>query len=138
MRQKHKYGTNLICRIDVSGFLAIQIVLLVLFMVRANDKPDLPMVRADDPKVSHSQPMPHANREDSIIVSVSRNGDVWPGSIQTSTGRLPTEIQAAVSHGSERRVYIHADPQARYSDVRAVLSAVRSAGIENVAFFARE
>lgn len=45
------------------------------------------------------------------------------------------KIPTAISHGSERKVYIHADAHARYRDVRAVLCAVRSAGVENVAFF---
>jgi|SRR5215469_2632952 len=135
MRPKRKPGANLICRIDVTGFLAIQIVLLVMFMVR--NGPDLPNWGTDDPKVFHSQPMPHANRENAIIVSVERDGNVRLGdTVIRSLHQLPIQIQDAVSHGSERKVYIHADAHAGYSDVRAVLSAVHSAGIENVAFFA--
>ena len=106
-----------------------------MFMVR--NVPDLPTNGTDDPKVFHSQPMPHANRENAIIVSVEWNGNVRLGeTVIRSLDQLPIQIQDAVSHGSERKVYIHADAHVRYRDVRVVLSAVRSAGIENVAFFA--
>jgi len=103
--------------------------------VRVSDVPDLPKNGTDDPKVFHFERMPRANREDAIVLSVLRDGDVWLGYHRSSVADLPNQIRAAISHGSERKVYIHADAHARYRDVRAVLCAVRSAGVENVAFF---
>lgn len=135
MRRIHKKHTELTCRIDVSAFLSIQLVLLFVLMVAVNDQKDLPRNSTDQPKVVHAIPMPGANREDAMIVAVQRDGRVWLRNQTISAAELPIHLREAVSHGAERKVYIHADAHARYRSVLNVLSAVRAAGIENVGFF---
>jgi biopolymer transport protein ExbD/biopolymer transport protein TolR len=138
MRRNQKKPTELICRIDVSAFLSIQLVLLFVLMVAVNDRTDLPRNSTDQPKVVHAVPMPGAMRENAMIVAVQRDGRVWLGSQTISSAELPTHLREAVSHGAERKVYIHADARARYGSVLDVLSAVRAAGIENIGFFVDE
>jgi biopolymer transport protein TolR len=138
MRRNHRKPTELICRMDVTAFLSIQLVLLFILMVGVSDRPDLPTNGTDQPKVAHFVPMPGANREDAMLVAVQRDGRVWFGNQPVSAAELPSQIREAVSHGAERKVYIHADAHARYGSVLEVLSAVRSAGIENVGFFVDE
>jgi biopolymer transport protein TolR len=121
----------------MTAFLSIQLVLLFTLMV-AGDRRDLPRNGTDDPQAVHCAPMPHANREDAIVISVQRDGRMWLGYQELTSGELSSEIRKAVTHGSERRVYIHADARARYGSVLRVLSAVRSAGIEDIAFFVYE
>lgn len=73
-----------------------------------------------------------------MIGAVQPDGRVWLGNHTVSRAELPTQIREAVSHGAERKVYNHADARARYGSVLEVLSAVRSAGIENVGFLVGE
>jgi len=122
----------------MTAFLSIQLVLLFMFMVAASDRPDLPSNGTDLPKVTHSVGMPGANRDDAMVVAVQRDGRVWLGYHELSLDQLPTSIREAVSHGSERKMYIRADRRAKYGTVAEVLDGVRSAGVENIAFLVDE
>jgi biopolymer transport protein ExbD len=123
-----------ICYIDMTAFLSIQLVLLFMFMIVANDRPDLPSNTTDNPKVLHPIPMRGANREDAIILAVQRNGDVWLGYQRVTSADLPAQIHEALSRGAERKVYINADRYAKYGQVLEVLDAVRAGGVERVGF----
>jgi biopolymer transport protein ExbD len=47
---------------------------------------------------------------------------------------LTLRIRDGLRRGAERKVYINADRTAKYGQIRQVLRAISSAGIENVAF----
>jgi biopolymer transport protein TolR len=138
MRRKPKRPTELICRIDMTALLSIQVALLFTFMAAINGGGDLPMNDVDLATVVHSVPMRGALREDAMIVAVQRDGRVWLGNLTVSPGELPAHIREAVNHGAERRVYIRADMRAKYGEVLEVLGGVRSAGIANVGFLVGE
>ena len=134
MRLQDHRREVLICRIDMTAFLSIQLVLLFSLMATAYG-PDLPMNGTDLAKAAHPVAMPTANREDVITVAIQRNGNVWIGNQPCSSPeQLQAGIKEAVAHGSERKVYIRADMRSRYGVLREVLAAVRSAGVENIGF----
>jgi biopolymer transport protein ExbD len=78
--------------------------------------------------------MPGANREDALIVSILRDGTLYFGKHKTRPGDLPAQIREGVARGAEKKIYIRADERLRYVSVREVLAAVRSAGVEKIAF----
>lgn len=134
MRLQDRKPEALICRIDLTAFLSIQLVLLSAFMATLYG-PDLPMNGTDLAKVTHPVLMPAADREDAILVAVQRDGKIWLGSEgRLSPEQLRAAIQRAIAQGSERKAYIRVDMRARYGAVREALTAVRSAGIEKVGF----
>lgn len=93
----------------------------------------------DLPKVLHPVSMPAANREDAMIVNVTRDGKVYFDTEQVRVADLSRKIADRLNdHGVERRVYINADMRARWGSVKSVLDAVRTAGIVRVAFLAYE
>jgi len=91
-------------------------------------------VSADLPKVWHPIPMRGANREDALIVSILRDGTIYFGTDKTRPGDLPAQIREGVRRGAEKKIYFRADARVRYQTVLAVLDAVRSAGVEKIAF----
>jgi biopolymer transport protein TolR len=94
-------------------------------------------VSVDLPKVLHPVSMPGADREDAIIVSVTRDGRVYLGAEQVNAADLPLKIADRLKdHSVERKVYIKADMRARWGGVKQVLDAVHTAGILRVAFLA--
>jgi biopolymer transport protein ExbD/biopolymer transport protein TolR len=136
MRSFRIRPTNLICRIDMTAFLSIQLVLLFTFIALVNVRPTRAWISADLPKVTHPIPMRAANREDAMVIAITLDGQVWLGNDRLALDQLPTRINEAVGHGAERKVYILADGRARYGGVLQVLAVIRSAGIENVGFLA--
>jgi len=86
-------------------------------------------------KVSHPVPMPSALREDTMQVSITRDGKVYFGSDQILADALLGKIQQRLQDRDvERKVYVNADMRARWGSIKPVLDDVRSAGILRVAF----
>jgi len=89
--------------------------------------------------VLHSVSMPSANREDAMIVTVTRDGKVYFGTEIVRIDDLQQKITDRLKDGSvERKVYVRADMRARWGLVDAVLGSVRSAGVLRVAFLVQE
>ena len=78
--------------------------------------------------------MPGANREDALTVVILRDGSIYFSKHRSRHGDLPAQIREQIGRGAEKRVYIRADARVRYQTVLAVLDAVRSAGVEKIAF----
>jgi biopolymer transport protein TolR len=123
-----------ICRIDVTGFLSVQLALLFAFIGVIAGRPDLPRNAVDLSKANHAVEMRGADREDALIVAIQRDGDVWLGNERLSLDQLPIKVRKAISNGSEKKIYIRADARAKYSDVLKVLRTMRATGVEDVAF----
>jgi len=96
---------------------------------------DLPRsISVDLAKVSNPTDMRGADREDALVVAITRDGNVWLAGDRIQLENLPAAIRERVSRGAERKVYIKADMRARYGGVAQILASVRTAGIEHVAF----
>ncbi len=76
--------------------------------------------------------MPSALREDAMLISVSRDGNVFFGTHQVRYNDLPESIRESVRHGSERKIYLKVDARAKYGDAALVIDQIRQAGIQNV------
>ncbi len=132
MRQKTSRSSRFISNIDVSAVAAVLFVLLFSFMM-LTATPHYG-VSADLPKVWHPIALRGANREDALIVSILRDGTMYFGNEKTRPGDLSLQIREGVEHGAERKVYIRADARLRYRTVLELLDAIRSAGVEKIAF----
>jgi biopolymer transport protein ExbD len=88
----------------------------------------------DLPKLRGTVSLPHAMREDAMIVTIMRNGDVFFSNERLSPERLGDALRKRVESGSEKRVYIRADARALYRAVKQVIDAVQEAGLVNVSF----
>ncbi len=134
MPQRNSRSSRLISNIDVSALAAVMFVLVFAFIF-LTATPHYG-VSADLPKVWHPIPLRGAHREDALIISILRDGRIYFGTDQTNPGDLPAQIREGVRRGAEKKVYIRADARVRYQTVTAVLDAIRSAGVEKIAFLA--
>jgi biopolymer transport protein TolR len=140
MGPKLRSSPKLISSIDVSGFVGIMLFLLWLFMfpgmMHIAYLPGGAVV--DLSKVAGPKPVPHARREDAIMVSVNRSGNIFFGYDRISREILPERISKAVKSGSEPVVYIRADARTKYKNVKDVMNEVAVSGLQNVMFLVDE
>jgi len=136
--QPKRRPNQLISGIDVTAFAGIMIALLFLFMTPSVDIEARREVYVDLPLVWHPVSMPHANREDAMIIAITRDGKIFFGLEQVIPDDLPVVIRERINQGSEKKVYIKADERAKYGWVAEVLDNVRSAGIEKIGFLVYE
>ena len=127
--------SKLICRIDMSCFVGIMMFFVFMFFPQPHGHGGMSV---DVPKTSHPVALPHALREDAIMVAISHDGTVFCGSAKTPPDRLHACIRDQVIKGSEPKIYIRADARARYGAVVEVLNAVRESEIEDIAFLAEK
>ena len=128
-RRKSKYLSLL----DASGVAAVFFFLLGLYLVTTPPFHTHSGL-VDLAPVAHAKPQKGALREDAIIVTVARDGSVFCCGTKVLPQDLPELIRDAYKNGAERKVYVKADARAKYSDVKAVLDPIRSAGIQDVVF----
>jgi biopolymer transport protein TolR len=108
----------------------IMLVLLIIFMVVT------PMLQkgmsVEMAKVTNPVDMPNADRDDAIIVGISRDGAIFLGNQKTSIDQIGSLVRDRISNRVDKTVFIKSDGRAKYGDVVKLVDEVRSAGVDNV------
>lgn len=134
MKQQDSRRARLLCRIDVTGFASILFALLAMFMA-PRLMTDLPVIQPVDlPKARHSIEMPGVDREDALVVAVSRDGRIYFDTTQIGADDLPPRIREKLKLGAPPEVYLRIDARARYRAVAKALDGIRHAGVEKIGF----
>ncbi len=129
--RKRPRRSQLLNGVDFWPFLSVELVLLMIFMV-SGPSPHANRSPVDLARAQHAAPLPGALREDAMLISVTRDGNIFFGTHQIQCGDLPTAVRDSVRHGSERKVYLKVDARAKYGDAVAVIDQIRLAGIRDV------
>lgn len=108
----------------------IMLVLLIIFMVVT------PMLQKGIPvdmaRVPNPTDLPDADKDDAIIVAVTRSGDIFLGNDRTPADQLTGKVKDLVANRIDKTIYIRADGRAKYGDVATVVDEVRNAGVDKV------
>jgi biopolymer transport protein TolR len=135
-RSRTRLRSNyLMCYIDANALVAV---LLFLFSLFANPYVSWwfypHSVSVDMANVGGPVSMSAADKEDAIIVAVTREGRLFFRNEPVKVEWLPEKIRGAVKKGAENRVYIKSDARAKYGWVKEVLDEVRTSGVEKIGF----
>ncbi len=76
--------------------------------------------------------MPDADKEDALLVAITRDGKVFFGSDQISPDQLTNKVKDKIANKVDKTVYIRADARTKYGNVVEVVDNVRSAGVDKV------
>jgi biopolymer transport protein ExbD len=108
----------------------IMLVLLIIFMVIT------PMLQkgltVDMAKAENSIKMPNADKDDAIIIGVTRDGKTYLGNREIGLDQITSEIKDQLSDRLDKTVYVRSDRRAKYGDVVKAVDEVRAAGVENL------
>ena len=114
----------------------VMLVLLIIFMVitpMLQKDVSVDMVRTTNPRE-----MPDADKEDAIVVAVTRDGNVFLGAEQLAVEELSGRVQELIATRVDKTVYIKSDARAKYERVVAVIDEVRSAGVDQLGLLTEE
>jgi biopolymer transport protein ExbD/biopolymer transport protein TolR len=78
--------------------------------------------------------MPDADKEDAVIVAVTRDGQVFlsPGLQRVEAGDLAPKVKDLLQGRPTKMVYINADARAKYSKVEEVVDNLRAGTVDEV------
>src|ERR1700685_4232447 len=108
----------------------IMLVLLIIFMVVT------PMlqkgVSVDMAKANNAQDMQDADKDDAIIVAVTRDGHMYLGSTQVNLDEITTKVKDLLANRIDKTVFVRSAQRAKYGEVGKTFDEVRSAGVDKI------
>jgi biopolymer transport protein ExbD len=108
----------------------IMLVLLIIFMVVT------PMLTKDIPvdmaSTENPRDMQDADKEDAIVVAITRDGRIYIGNTQMQKEDLSGQVKDRISTRLDKTVYVKSDARAKYGDVVAIVDEIRSAGVDQL------
>jgi biopolymer transport protein ExbD/biopolymer transport protein TolR len=116
--------------INVTPMVDVMLVLLIIFMVitpMLTNKVQIDMVR-----VNNAVPMPDANKDNAIVVAITRNGAVFLGQNEIDPSQLGSMVATKLQSLTNKTIYIRADARAQYKAVEDAIDDVRTAGVDDV------
>ncbi|HEX6466377.1 MAG TPA: biopolymer transporter ExbD [Terriglobales bacterium] len=127
---KRDEGKKVNSNINVTPMVDVMLVLLIIFMVIT---PMLQKGRSVDlAKTANPVQMPDADKEDALLVAVTRDNKVFFGNDEVAPESLTDKVRSRLENKTDKRVFIKADARAKYGTVVAVVDNVRSAGVDQV------
>jgi biopolymer transport protein TolR len=130
-------GGGLQSEINVTPMVDVMLVLLIIFMVVT------PFLQKDV-SVAIPRDMNYAeedlviNREDSVIISIPKDGDYYLGKNKVNLEDLKTQVEKALQNKKEedKVVYIKSGIEVTYGEVVKVINAVREKGVDKIGLVA--
>jgi len=123
-------GKKVNSNINVTPMVDVMLVLLIIFMVIT------PMlqnkVQIDMAKVENATAMPDADKDDAIVVAVTRDGGVFLGQDKVDPSQLGSLVQDRLQDKTDKTIYVRADARAQYRAVEDAIDDVRTAGVEEI------
>ena len=118
--------------INVTPMVDVMLVLLIIFMVitpMLTKGVSVDLVRTKNPIT-----MQAADKEDAVLIAVTRDGKVWlsPGNLKTTADQLPEKVKDLLTNRLDKMVYIKSDARARYQVVEEVVDNLRAAGVDQI------
>jgi len=108
----------------------IMLVLLIIFMVVT------PMlqkgVSVDMPVTNNPRDMQDADKDDAVIVAVTRDGKIYLGNTAINKEDITGQIKDRIANRLDKTVYVKSDARAKYGDVVGVVDEIRSAGVDQL------
>ncbi|HXE32339.1 MAG TPA: biopolymer transporter ExbD [Verrucomicrobiae bacterium] len=129
MGYKPKVGAQMAAP-NVIPMADIMLVLLIIFMVVT------PMLQKSLPvdmaRVNNAHEMQDADKDDAIIVAVTRDGTIYLKNTKITKDDITGQIKDMLSARLDKTVYVKSDARAKYGDVVAVVDEIRSAGVDQL------
>ena len=126
---KHKAPPP-VADINVTPMVDVMLVMLIIFMVIT------PMlskgVSVDLVKTKNPIAMQSADKEDAVLVAVTRDGKAYLGSQQIKPEDLPPKVKDLLTNKLDKTCYLKADQRAQYKKVVEVVNNMRAGGVDNL------
>jgi len=113
--------------INVTPFVDVMLVLLIIFMVAA------PMMQQGmDVDLPETTTQPLRVRDDPLILSVRKDGTYYLGRKEVEVTELAAKLEAVFDARGSTEVFLRADRKAPYGTVVKAMAAVREAGSDRL------
>ena len=116
-------GGAVMSEINVTPFVDVMLVLLIIFMVTA------PLMQQGiDVDLPQTTTQVLRLEQEPLVLSVQRDGKTFLGKQEIASGDLVAKLRAVFASRGDKDLYLRADREAPYGIVAKVMAAARNAG----------
>jgi biopolymer transport protein TolR len=125
---RHRPGrAHMMSEINVTPFVDVMLVLLIVFMVAA---PLLTVGVAVDLPETAAQPIPEQGEP--LTVTITSDGTIFVQETAVELDRLVPQLEAIATAGYDQRIYIRGDQARSYGEVVRVMGRINAAGFRRI------
>lgn len=118
---------RLMSDINVTPFVDVMLVLLIIFMVTAPM-----MVQGVDVALPEATSKPLESETEPLIITIDKNNAIYINDYKVSLGFLQEKLVKVLEGRMDREVYFRADKDIAYGIVVQVISEIKGAGVEKL------
>ena len=117
--------------INVTPFVDVMLVLLIVFMVTA------PLLSAGVPvDLPQANAKPLALEKEPVTVSINAQGKIFVKDQEVEMDNLIDRLTAAVNNDLDQRIYVRGDKTASYGAIMQVMGSINGAGFTHIGLVA--
>ena len=123
-------GSKVNSNINVTPMVDVMLVLLIIFMVitpMVQNKVNVNLARTID-----ADQMPDAEKEDAVVVAITRDNHVYLGANQIDVDSLGGKVADMLQNKTNKLIYLRADARSQYGKVEDAIDSVRTAGVDQI------
>jgi biopolymer transport protein TolR len=125
--ENHKGRPRVLAEINMTPFVDVCLVLLIIFMVTAPFA--ISGVNVQVPK-THSKPLSMSSQ--SLILSISKDGEFYLGKNKIEQNNLVSAIKNAMGEQNKVPLFIRADKEVQYDKIMIAMAAAQNAGVDRI------
>ena len=126
-RRRRRSYRGLNSEINVTPFVDVMLVLLIVFMIAA------PLLTVGVPvELPETQAKPMQGDSEPLTVSVKPDGAIFLQETEVELDVLVPKLQAIAENGYEERIFVRGDRDVDYGRVMKVMGALNAAGFKRI------
>ena len=118
---------RLMSEINVTPFVDVMLVLLIIFMVTAPM-----MIQGVEVSLPEATSKPLASEQEQLVVTIDKNNQVYINDFRVGVENLKEKLTQITKNQKTDEIYLRADKTVAYGMVVYVMSEIKGAGIEKL------
>ena len=118
---------RLMSEINVTPFVDVMLVLLIIFMVTAPM-----MMQGVDVNLPHTTTEPIPSEEERLVISITGKREIYLNEYKISLDSLQRKMKIIYQNKPDSAVFLRADQNLPYGFVMEVMAAMRQSGIKRI------
>jgi biopolymer transport protein TolR len=120
-------SSQLMSDINVTPFVDVMLVLLIIFMVTAPM-----MMQGVDVSLPEATAEPLESEKEHLIITINTKNQVFINDFQVTADGLGEKLKKILEGRSDREVFLKADKDISYGTVVRVMAEIKGAGVEKL------